>query len=211
VLTGVAGGKMSAAAGWACRRRRGRVGRPGRTLNGVSGRPLPTATQTHTATADGLRNAPPPPPQAALEGVPATDARWLGGHSPPNGTDPSPRHPGAAVQAPVPPQVAVREPQSRGHSDRPDLACPSNAVNGPCGRRATTSLHVGVGWTTTGAARLLLQPLPPHIGLRTMRGSHADEENIQIVSFCARLTQNILHAPWVRFRERRSRSAISRF
>jgi len=81
-----------------------------------------------------MRSIMPPhhPPQAVLERAPATDARWLGGHPPPDGTDRRPRHPGATAQAPTPPQAAVREPQSLWHSGRPDLAPPSNAVNRPC-------------------------------------------------------------------------------
>jgi len=72
-------------------------------------------------------------PHAVLERAPAPDALWLGGHPPPNGTDHRPRHPGATVQAPIPPQAALREPQLLWRSDRPDRAPPSNAVNRPCG------------------------------------------------------------------------------
>jgi len=76
------------------------VGAPCHPLNGVSGRPLRTATPAHPPTADARRNdplpplpgstrrgAPPPPPQAALVRAPATDAGWLGGHPPSDGTE----------------------------------------------------------------------------------------------------------------------------
>ena len=150
------------------------VGGPCRPLNGASGQSLRTAKPAHPPTADARRNAPPPPPpgaarrdgphhppQAALVRAPATDARWLGGHPPPDGTDRSSRRPGATVQAPAPPQPAVRAPQSLWHSDRPDLAPPGGFVDGPCRPRATTPLHFGPQKGPTQAQHTWLDSPPP--------------------------------------------------
>ena len=150
------------------------MGAPCHPLNGVSGRPLRTATPAHPPTADARRNDPPPPlpgtrggvpphrpPQAALVRAPATDAGWLGGHPLPDGTDRGSRHPGATVRALAPPQAALRAPQSLWHSDRPNLAPPGGAVDGPCRPRATTSLHVGPQGGPTQAHHTRLDSPPP--------------------------------------------------
>jgi len=100
-------------------------------------------------------------PQAALVRAPATDAGWLGGHPPPDGTDRGSRHPGATVRALAPPQAALRAPQSLWHSDRPDLAPPGGAVDGPCRPLATTSLHVGPQRGPTQAHHTRLDSPPP--------------------------------------------------
>jgi len=93
--------------------------------------------------------------------APATDAGWLGGHPPPDGTDRGSRRPEATVRALAPPQAALRAPQSLWHSDRPELAPSGGAVDGPCRPRATTALHVGPKRGPTQAHHTRLDSPPP--------------------------------------------------
>ena len=100
-------------------------------------------------------------PQAELVGAPAIDAGWLGGHIPPDGANHGSRRPGATVRVRAFPQAALRAPISLWHSDRPDLAPPGGAVDGPCRPGAATSLHVGSQRGPTQAHHTRLDSPPP--------------------------------------------------